>query len=51
MAGRCVCLACSLTTGVAIMDDDRFITDLADFVFGFRVWQVNMLLLTSLCTL
>ena len=29
------------------MDDDRFMTELTDFVFGFRVWQVNTLLLTS----
>ena len=37
----------SLTAGVAIMDDDRLITELTDFVFGFRVWQVNPLLTTS----
>lgn len=37
----------SLTAGVAIMDDDRLITELTDFVFGFRVWQVNPLLMTS----
>ena len=36
----------SLTAGVAIMDDDRLITELTDFIFGFRVWQVNLLLMT-----
>lgn len=30
--------------GVAIMDDDRLMTELNDFVFGFRVWQVNVLI-------
>ena len=29
------------------MDDDRLITELTDFVFGFRVWQVSLLMLTS----
>lgn len=33
-----------LAAGVAIMDDDRLMTELNDFVFGFRVWQVNVLI-------
>lgn len=38
----------TLSKGVFILDDDRWIEDLTDVEFAFNVWQVNVLCMYTL---